>query len=142
VGRIVNHDDELDAPGVVMRGGPISRLLGCERGTTAVELGLVLPALAAVLVGGLYGGVAVYSAAGLQTAVEQAARCYSVNATTCSDAPTTQTYAQGKYNGAGAPVFTASVQSCGHQVSATVTIPLFAVVADFNVPLNAAACFP
>ena len=125
-----------------MRGGSISKLLCCDRGTTAVELGLVLPALAAVLVGGLYGGVAVYSGAGLQTAVEQAARCYSVNANQCSDASTTQTYAQGKYNGVGAPVFTASLQSCGHQVTATVTVPLFAVVADFSVPLNAAACFP
>ncbi len=125
-----------------MRGAPSSNLLGCERATTAVEFALVLPALAAVLVGGLYGGVAVYSAAGLHTAVEQAARCFSVNSNQCGDAATTQTFAQSEYSGAGVPVFTASLQSCGHQVSATVTIPLLAVVADFSVPLSAAACFP
>lgn len=120
----------------------ISNLWRCPRATTAVEFALVLPALAAVLVGGLYAGVAVYSAAGLHTAVEQAARCFSINSGQCGDATTTQTYALNEYSGAGVPVFTASLQSCGHQVAATVTIPLFAVVADFSVPLNAAACFP
>ena len=125
-----------------MRGIPLNDLLRCKQATTAVEFALVLPALGALLIGGIYGGVAVYSAAGLHTAVEQAARCFSVNSNQCGDASATQTYAQSGYSGVGAPVFTASLQSCGHQVSASVTIPLNAVVVDFDVPLSAVACFP
>jgi Flp pilus assembly protein TadG len=103
---------------------------------------LVLPVLAALLIGGLYSGIAVYSAAGLYNAVEQAARCYSVNVSQCSNASATQTYAQSQYYGIGGPAFTASVQSCGHQVAATVTIPLNAVLANLTIPLGATACFP
>ena len=103
---------------------------------------MVLPAVAALIVGGLYSGVAVYSAAGLHTAVEQAARCYSINGNLCGSVSATQTYAQAQYYGVSSPTFTASIQSCGHQVVATVTIPLVAVVQNFGVPLNAQACFP
>ncbi len=103
---------------------------------------MVLPAVAALMVGGLYSGIAVYSAAGLHHAVEQAARCYSVNVNQCGSESATQTYAQDLYHGVNSPTFTASIQSCGHQVVATVTIPLIAVVQDFGVPLSAQACFP
>ena len=111
-------------------------------GATAVEFALVLPALAALIVGGLYSGLAVYSAAGLHSAVEQAARCFSVDATQCSSAFATQTYAQSEYYGVSSPTFTASIQPCGHQVAATVTVPLTAVIVNFDVPLSATACFP
>ncbi len=118
------------------------RIATCESGATAVEFALVLPALASLIVGALYAGLLVYSAAGLQSAVEQAARCYSVNATQCSSVSATQSYAQHEYYGIQSPTFSASIQSCGHQVAATVTIPLIAVVANFSVPLSATACFP
>lgn len=117
-------------------------IVTCESGATAVEFALVLPALASLVVGTLYTGLVVYSAVGLRSAVEQAARCYSVNAAQCSTASATQTYAQNEYYGIQSPTFTASSQSCGHQVAATVTIPLIAVVANFSVPLSATACFP
>jgi Flp pilus assembly protein TadG len=116
--------------------------LTCNSGTTAAEFGMVLPAVAALIVGGLYTGIVVYSAAGLHTAVEQAARCYSVNVGQCGSESATQTYAQNQYQGVSSPTFTASIQSCGHQVAATVTIPLIAVVENFSVPLSATACFP
>jgi len=117
-------------------------LLKCASGTTAAEFGMVLPAVAALLVGGLYTAIVVYSAAGLHDAVEQAARCYSVNAGQCGSDTATQTYAQHQYYGVNSPTFTASIQSCGHQVAATVTIPLVAVVENLSVPLSATACFP
>jgi Flp pilus assembly protein TadG len=117
-------------------------LLTCGGGTTAVEFALVLPAVVALMVGGLYTGIAVYSAAGLQNAVEQAARCYSVNVSQCNSQSATQTYAQTQYYGVNSPTFTASIQTCGHQVAASVTIPLIAVVENLSVPLSATACFP
>jgi Flp pilus assembly pilin Flp len=116
--------------------------IACDSGTTAVEFALVLPALAALVVGGLYTGLVVYSAAGLYNAVEQAARCYSVNVNQCGSSSATQTYAQSEYYGVDSPTFTASIQSCGHQVTAAVTIPLIAVVTNLSVPLSATACFP
>jgi Flp pilus assembly protein TadG len=107
-----------------------------------VEFALVLPALAMLVVGGLYTGLLMYSAAGLHSAVEQAARCYSVNVGQCNSATAAQTYAQNSYYGINAPTFTASLQTCGHQVSATLSFVLDAAVASFNVPLTATACFP
>lgn len=114
----------------------------CKRGSTAVEFALVLPALAALVVGGLYTGLVIYSAAGLHSAVEQAARCYSVDVSQCNSATAAQTYAQNQYYGVNSPTFTASTQSCGHQVAATVTIGFSAILTNFTVPLSATACFP
>lgn len=119
-----------------------AKLISCTRGTTAVEFGLVLPALAALIVGGLYTGLLVYSASGLHHAVEQAARCYSVNASRCGSSAAAQSYAQSLYYGIDSPTFTATTGGCGHQVSATVTIAFSAVVTNMSVPLTATACFP
>ena len=102
----------------------------------------MLPALAMLVVGGLYTGLLMYSTAGLHNAVEQAARCYSVNAGQCSSASAAQTYAQSSYYGINTPTFTASTEACGHQVSATMTFVLDAAVASWSVPLSATACFP
>jgi Flp pilus assembly protein TadG len=123
-----------------VRGAP--KFLTCERGSTAVEFAMVLFPLATLLVGTLYAGLLLYSAAGLHEAVEGAARCYSVNASQCSSASATQSYAQSLYHGVSSPTFTASAAACGHQVSATVTIALDATLADWSVPLSATACFP
>lgn len=142
MGHLVDQHDQLDAFGLVMSPRQSRALLACDSGTTAAEFAIVLPAVAALIVGGLYTGIAVYSAAGLHTAVEQAARCYSVNGSQCGSDSATQTYAQSQYYGVNNPTFTASIQTCGHQVTATVTIPLIAVVENLSVPLSATACFP
>src|SRR6516165_10379471 len=105
-----------------------TRFCASVGGNTAVEFALVLPALAALIVGGLYTGLLVYSAAGLHSAVEQAARCYSVNSTQCGSASAAQGYAQSQYFGINTPTFAASTTACGHQVTATVTIAFSAVV--------------
>jgi Flp pilus assembly protein TadG len=118
------------------------RLACCKRGTSAVEFALVLPPLAALLVGGIYTGILMYSAAGLHTAVEEAARCYAVNSGQCGSSSAAQTYAQNQYYGMNSPTFTASTPSCGHQVSASVTIAFTAVVTQLSVPLSATACYP
>jgi Flp pilus assembly protein TadG len=114
----------------------------CDSGTTAVEFALVLPALATLVVGGLSVGLLMYSVAGLHNAVEQAARCYSVNVSQCNTASAAQTYAQNNYYGVSSPTFTASTVACGHQVSGTLTIAFNAAMANWSVPLTATACFP
>jgi Flp pilus assembly protein TadG len=114
----------------------------CQNGATAVEFALVAPILLGLTIGGLYTGLVMYSAAGLHDAVEQAARCYSVNVSQCSTATQAQTYAEKAYYGLNRPVFTASIQSCGHQVAASVSVQLIAIITDLSVPLSATACFP
>jgi Flp pilus assembly protein TadG len=108
----------------------------------AVEFALVLPVLAMLMVGTLFAGLLVHSAASLNNAVEQAARCYAVNVSQCDSASTTQAYAQNRYNGVSQPTFTASTPSCGHQVSGTLTLAFDVAVASWSVPLGATACYP
>jgi Flp pilus assembly protein TadG len=109
----------------------------CTRGTTTVEFAFVAPAMFLLMMATLFLGLLVYSAMGMQSAVEKAARCYSVNATQCSTASSTQSYAQSNYFGVSSPTFTASKPACGHQVAASLTFNM-----GWNVPLTATACFP
>ena len=125
-----------------MRRRSIPAFITCPSGVTALEFALVAPMLLAFIIGAISTGLVMYSAAGLRDAVEQAARCYSVNSGQCSTATQTQTYAKSAYYGINTPAFTASIQPCGHQVAATVTVELTAVIANFDVPLSATACFP
>jgi Flp pilus assembly protein TadG len=112
-------------------------LAKCTRGTATVEFAFVAPAMFLLMAATLLLGMLVYSAMGMQSAVEKAARCYSVNATQCSTASSTQTYAKANYLGVSSPTFTASTPSCGHQVSAALTFNI-----GWNIPLTATACFP
>jgi Flp pilus assembly protein TadG len=114
----------------------------CQSGASAVEFALVAPILFALTIGGMFTGLVVYSAAGLHNAVEQAARCYSVNASQCGTAAQAQTFAQNAYYGMNTPTFTASSQSCGNQVAGSVSVQLSAIITHFNIPLSATACFP
>jgi hypothetical protein len=78
----------------------------------------------------------------LHDAVEQAARCFSVNAS------------QMQYYGSSADICPkcllwnehTDIQRiepvCGNQVAGSVSVQLSAILADFSVPLSATACFP
>ena len=119
-----------------------STFKGCDDGSVAVEFGLTLPLLIMLSVGTLYIGIVMYSLSGLHNAVEAAARCYSVDATQCATATTTQAYANAHYYGSGSPTFVATATSCGHQVSATTSVVLSAGLTSWSIPLTASACFP
>lgn len=115
---------------------------GFDEGSVAVEFGLTLPLLIMLCVGTLYIGIVMYSLSGLHNAVEAAARCYSIDATQCATATTTQVYAKAHYYGSGTPTFAAAAVSCGHQVSATASVVLSAGLTSWSIPLTASACFP
>jgi Flp pilus assembly protein TadG len=121
---------------------PQKTLLAGDSGSTAVEFGLVLPGLAMLIVGTLYAGLVMYSIAGLHTAVEEGARCYSVNSGSCGSASAAQTYAQSHYYGLSKPAFSASTPACGHLVTGTVSVVLSAGIASWTIPLSAQACYP
>lgn len=113
-----------------------------QSGAAAVEFALVLPSLAMLIVGTLYAGLVVYSAAGLHGAVEAAARCYAVDSIQCGSASATQTYGAGRFYGINTPTFSASLASCGHLVTASVSVDLNAGLAHWTIPLSASSCFP
>lgn len=117
-------------------------ILKSDDGSVAVEFAILLPALAMLIVGILSAGLVMYSASGLHSAVETAARCYSVSSSQCGTASAAQTYAQSSYYGVGSPTFTASTPSCGHQVSATLSVVFTAGIAAWTIPLSATSCFP
>jgi hypothetical protein len=115
-------------------------LVSCVNGTTAVEFAMVLPPFLMLLLGIMYGSLAIYTAASLHYAVEGAARCYSFMPACAGSATTTQSYAKSLYLGPGSPTFTAST---GHQVNATLkNVVPGTYVAPLNVTLSATACFP
>jgi Flp pilus assembly protein TadG len=116
--------------------------VACQDGVTAVEFALVLPPLIMLLIGLMSASLAVYSASSVRFAVEQAARCYSVDAAQCSSPTAAQNYATSSYDGMNTPTFTASIQACGHQVSGTVTVQLNAALVQWDIPLTSSACFP
>jgi Flp pilus assembly protein TadG len=112
------------------------------RGAAAVEFALVYPSFLLLMVGGVFGCALLYSNMSLQAAVQRAARCYSVNATTCGSPTAIQTYALSQYYGISTPTFTASIQPCGHQVIGSTTINFPTPGGKAAMPLSATSCFP
>jgi Flp pilus assembly protein TadG len=126
-----------------MRETPRRRILADASGTTALEFAFVAPVFLLMVVGGIYLGLMMFAMGSLQDAVEQAARCWSVQTTVCTDASSTQSYAQSHYYGpAVSPTFTASSASCGHSVTGTISYGWNFGQSTTNVPLTATACFP
>jgi Flp pilus assembly protein TadG len=126
------------------RNSALFRLKHDSRGATAVEFAMVLPVFIALIVGGLYACIAVFTSASLQYAAEQAARCSSVNTGTCSSSGTTTAYAQTVYYGPAAPAatFTYSTPACGHTVNGSVSYIFDFGLKKLTVPISASACFP
>jgi Flp pilus assembly protein TadG len=123
----------------------LAKSLRCdERGTTALEFALVAPMMITMLIGTVALCVGLYLIGSLHFAVEEAARCASVKTTVCTDAASTQTYAQNHYFGPTslAPTFTAVAAACGNSVSATITYTMNTGFATYTIPISAAACFP
>jgi len=114
-----------------------------ESGATAVEFGLVFPVLIMLMFGifslSLLGG----AVSGMHYAVEEAARCFAVNKTTCGTSSDAATYAHAHYLGPKVnPVFEATNTGCGFTVSGTATFVLQFAMVDMNIPLSASACYP
>jgi Flp pilus assembly protein TadG len=126
-----------------MRGKSLRGLCKETSGATAIEFAMVAPVFLMMVVGGIYACMMMFSMGSLQNAAQDAARCWSVKTTVCTDASSTQTYAQSHYYGpAVSPTFTASLASCGHSVKGTISYSFNMGQSTVNVPLEADACFP
>ena len=114
------------------------------RGATALEFALCAPAFFMLVMGIVELGLLVWMQLALQQGVEAAARCASINKTTCSTASQIQSYASTQTYGLTPPVgtFTVTTPACGNQVAASYT-PTY--LPSFPIPtrtLTAQACFP
>jgi Flp pilus assembly protein TadG len=113
--------------------------IGDRRGSALIQFALVLPPFVMLIFGIIEIGRGLWLQNALHYATEQAARCASINTTTCS-AANIGSYAAG-VSGANIPAsaFTLSTPLCGNQVDATYRINVSKVM---SWTLTAKSCFP
>src|SRR5260221_5459899 len=111
-----------EAPGLRLQ--PRFTSLG-ERGTTAVDVALIAPAMLLMLFGCIEFGRMVWTEDALNFAAQEAARCASVTPSVCGTASQIATYAAAEVspNYIPASAFTATTESCGHKVAASFVYP-------------------
>lgn len=118
------------------------RILTDRRGVTALEFAFVAPMVIILQLGTIYLSLMMFSVSALEYAVQEGARCASVQTSVCTSIESTRTYTIGKYLGLGTPVFTPTLASCGNLVSASLSFSLRTGFDIYTVPLSASACFP
>jgi hypothetical protein len=95
-----------------------------RRGTSAIEFALTMPLFILFLLGVWQISYGMFAQFALQHGTQMAARCMAVaaaanNPTTCTDTPSTQSYAASQSYGfnPSPSVFTVSQPTCGNQIS-------------------------
>lgn len=135
--------------------------IGDRDGAAAVEFGLVLPFLVALIYGVIELGRLFWAVGVLNFAVEQAARCAVVNsATTCASSAATKSYAAGYAGlavGFGITAANFTVGACSNGISGTqvstssdnpvtftsALVQLLGGRGSFgSITLNAQSCYP
>jgi len=123
----------------------LRRIRADRSGVSALEFGILLPVFLALTFGIIQLGQAFWTQTALQHAVEMAARCATINSTTCGTTSSTQTYAATQAYGLTFPAstFVATTATCGNQVSATYSFPVtMAAWFPTTVSLSAQSCYP
>jgi TadE-like protein len=130
----------------------IRSLRRCERGASAAEFALVLPATLFLFFGAFNLCVVLYAQSCLQAATEAAARYASIQTAMTGSAPAqsaVQGVASGRYKGPrlGSLSFTCpssncAASGCGHTVSGTGTYKLNYGLGRINLTLSTRSCFP
>lgn len=122
----------------------IPRLLACESGSSAVELGIIASVFLSMLLGIANLAMGLWTLSSLHYAAESAARYAAICAPSCNPAVTT--FAANRYFGqslGGNNPFSYSATGCGQTVTASynysVSIPF---IGSFTVPLSTTACSP
>ena len=132
--------------GCLLRG--IAGLCGLRhhsRGSAAVELALVAPALFMFVFGIAETGRALWLQNALDYSVAEAARCASINPAVCTLPIGTQNYAAARSSaGFSASDFSVTdpMPRCGNQVSANYPMALMIPFLTVSVNLTAQACYP
>jgi len=122
---------------------PIARLLRQSGGGAAVEFALAVPVLMAALLGVVEIGRMLWEQNALHYAVEEAARCMTIDTTVCSSTSATQSFAASASGVTFATsVFTPLTVACGNQVTASYPFQFLTSLVNFSVTLTASSCFP
>ena len=125
--------------------GLMRRLRDDKAGTTAVEFGLLALPFIVLIFGCLQFGMIAWTESGMQYAVEQAARCATVNTTLCGTPSQIQQYAASQMTSTAvvAADFTYVSTGCGNQVSVTINYPyMVQVFLPASITLTAKSCHP
>ena len=118
-----------------------------DSGATAVEFGLIAPALFGFLVGALGLGFVLWLQNALDFSVTAAARCAADSPNTCGTSDQIKQFAA-NVSGVGfsTSVFTYTAPAsgnCGYKVAASYSISLSIPLIDINSPtLTSSACYP
>ena len=117
-------------------------ILADRRGVTALEFAFVAPLAIILQLGTIYVALMMFSVSALEYAVQEGARCASVQTSLCSSTEAIKTYTAARYSGLGNPVFTSTTVSCGSLVSATLSFSFLTGFDTYTMPLSASACLP
>lgn len=123
----------------------LSGRLAGERGSVAVEYGIILPALLLLVLGIVDTGRLIWTQTTLDRAVEAAARCGAVDSVQCGTASQVRSYAVGQAYGLtiDSTAFSVAAKSCGVEVTAEYPFSLLIPwVASTELTLTAEACDP
>jgi Flp pilus assembly protein TadG len=136
----------------VIRLRAILRFARARDGNSAIEFAIVAPVFLALMLGTMEFARLFWTQSTLQQAVQAAARCASVNTTTCDNATDTATYAANQMYGLSisSSVFTATLNTTcgsntGNKVSASLAFTFIAkglIPSGWNPTLTASSCFP
>src|SRR6266481_4375905 len=98
-----------------------------QRGATAVEFALTIPAFMLFVVAIMDGAMMMWTQLGLQHGAEMAARCAAVNTTTCGTTANIQSYAAAQAYGLSVPssAYSVTTVACGKTVIGNYSYPLF-----------------
>jgi Flp pilus assembly protein TadG len=114
-----------------------------QNAAVAAEFAMVIPAMLLLTLGTINLGVMSFAMTNLHYAVQTAARCGAINATTCGTTGDTQTYAASVYYGPViTPSFTATVSATCSSVTGTGTFHFVTGVTSTPMTLSASACYP
>jgi Flp pilus assembly protein TadG len=121
----------------------LPRLARAADGAAAVEFAIIAPALLMLLLGIAEVARGLWLQNALSYAVEQAARCASINQNNCGSAAQVQSYAAGV---AGTDLrnstFTVTTAACGNLVAASYPMELYIPFVGSALTLSAQSCYP
>lgn len=121
----------------------VRRLARASDGATAVEFAIIAPVLLMLLFGIMEGGRALWMQNALNFAVEQAARCASIDQNNCGTVAQVQSFAASTSGASfGSSTFSVTTAACGILVSASYPLQLHIPYVAAAPTLTAQSCFP
>jgi Flp pilus assembly protein TadG len=123
----------------------LRRFLKHSGGATAIEFAFTAPVFFMLVGGVIETGLLLYTQVALQHGAEAAARCGSINSSTCGTTSQIQSFAVAQSYGLSVPAstFTVTTPSCGTRVVASTVFPVaFNYFGAPSLTLTASSCFP